>query len=200
MAKKRKILILNGPNLNLLGTRQPDIYGRLTLAQIEKRVRALAKELAVEIDFRQSNNEGELVSWIQQAAGKFAALVINPAAYTHTSLAMRDAISAVGIPTIEIHISNIHKREQFRHHSFIARGGGWANRGIRIEQLSVGIACCPSRAIRRKKSYSNNLPLPKFFLFISSINLSRSFSRSMVWLRNSLSSFCRGVYCGRVVS
>ena len=120
MAKQPKILILNGPNLNLLGTRQPDIYGRLTLAQIEKRVRALAKELAVEIDFRQSNNEGELVTWIQQAAGEFAAIVINPAAYTHTSLAMRDAISAVGVPTIEIHISNIHKREQFRHHSFIA--------------------------------------------------------------------------------
>ena len=141
MAKKQKILILNGPNLNLLGTRQPEIYGKLTLAQIEKHVRALAKELAVEIDFRQSNNEGELVSWIQQAAGKFAAIVINPAAYTHTSLAMRDAISAVGIPTIEIHISNIHKREQFRHHSFIAEVAVGTNCGIRIGQLSVGIAC-----------------------------------------------------------
>ena len=120
MARGKNILVLNGPNLNLLGTRQPDIYGRLTLAQIEKKVRALAKELGVAVDFRQSNSEGELVSWIQQAAGKFAAIVINPAAYTHTSLAMRDAISAVGIPTIEIHLSNIHKREQFRHHSFIA--------------------------------------------------------------------------------
>ena len=96
MAHKKKILILNGPNLNLLGTRQPEIYGNLTLAQSAKQVRALAKELAVEIDFRQSNNEGELVTWIQQAAGKFSAIVINPAAYTHTSLAMRDAISAVG--------------------------------------------------------------------------------------------------------
>ena len=120
MARGKNILVLNGPNLNLLGTRQPDIYDRLTLAQIEKKVRALAKELGVAVDFRQSNSEGELVSWIQQAAGKFAAIVINPAAYTHTSLAMRDAISAVGIPTIEIHLSNIHKREQFRHHSFIA--------------------------------------------------------------------------------
>ncbi len=90
-----------------MGTRQPDIYGKLTLAQIEKRVRALAKELAVEIDFRQSNNEGELVTWIQQAAGKFAALVINPAAYTHTSLAMRDAISAVGITD--------HRNSYFQH-------------------------------------------------------------------------------------
>jgi 3-dehydroquinate dehydratase-2 len=120
VAGKKKILVLNGPNLNLLGTRQPEIYGKLTLAQIEKKVRALAEELGVEIDFRQSNSEGELVTWIQQAAGNFAALVINPAAYTHTSLAIRDAISAVGIPAIEIHISNIHRREPFRHHSYIA--------------------------------------------------------------------------------
>jgi 3-dehydroquinate dehydratase II len=119
MAKK-KILVLNGPNLNLLGKRQPEIYGTLTLAQIEERTRELAKELKVEIDFRQSNSEGELITWIQEAATKFAAIVINPAAYTHTSLAMRDAISAVGIPAVEIHISNIHKREPFRHHSYIA--------------------------------------------------------------------------------
>jgi len=119
MAKK-KVLILNGPNLNLLGKRQPEIYGKLTLAQIEQKVRMLARELGIEIEFRQSNNEGELVTWIQEAANKFGAIVINPAAYTHTSLAMRDAISAVGIPTVEIHISNIHRRELFRHHSYIA--------------------------------------------------------------------------------
>lgn len=120
MARKKNILVLNGPNLNLLGTRQPEIYGKTTLAQIEKQLHALAKELGVEVDFRQSNSEGELVTWVQQAAGKFGAIVINLAAYTHTSLALRDAVSAVGIPTIEIHLSNIHKREQFRHHSFIA--------------------------------------------------------------------------------
>ena len=119
MAKK-KILVLNGPNLNLLGKRQPEIYGTLTLAQIEQRIRALAKELGIEIEVRQSNSEGELVTWIQEAANKFGAIVINPAAYTHTSLAMRDAVSAVGIPTVEIHISNIHRREPFRHHSYIA--------------------------------------------------------------------------------
>ena len=145
MAKQPKILILNGPNLNLLGTRQPDIYGRLTLAQIEKRVRALAKELVVEIDFRQSNNEGELVTWIQQAAGKFAAIVINPAAYTHTSLAMRDAISAVGVPTIEIHISNIHKREDFRHHSFIAEVAVGQIAGFGLDSYLLGLRAAVAR-------------------------------------------------------
>ena len=145
MAKQPKILILNGPNLNLLGTRQPDIYGKLTLAQIEKRVRALAKELAVEIDFRQSNSEGELVTWIQQAAGKFAASVINPAAYTHTSLAMRDAISAVGVPTIEIHISNIHKREDFRHHSFIAEVAVGQIAGFGLDSYLLGLRAAVAR-------------------------------------------------------
>jgi len=145
MAKPPKILILNGPNLNLLGTRQPDIYGRLTLAQIEKRVRASAKELAVEIDFRQSNSEGELVTWIQQAAGKFAAIVINPAAYTHTSLAMRDAISAVGVPTIEIHISNIHKREDFRHHSFIAEVAVGQIAGFGLDSYLLGLRAAVAR-------------------------------------------------------
>ena len=145
MAKQPRILILNGPNLNLLGTRQPDIYGRLTLAQIEKRVRALAKELAVKIDFRQSNSEGELVTWIQQAAGKFAAIVINPAAYTHTSLAMRDAISAVGVPTIEIHISNIHKREDFRHHSFIAEVAVGQIAGFGLDSYLLGLRAAVAR-------------------------------------------------------
>jgi len=115
-----KILFLNGPNLNLLGTREPEVYGRLSLADIEANVRARAKELKVEVEFRQSNQEGELVNWIQEAKGKFAAIVINAAAYTHTSLALRDAISAVGVPTIEIHLSNIHAREEFRHKSLIA--------------------------------------------------------------------------------
>ena len=115
-----KILFLNGPNLNLLGTREPEVYGRTTLADIEAQVRQHAKELKVEVEFRQSNQEGELVSWIQEAKGKFGVIVINAAAYTHTSVALRDAISAVGVPTIEIHLSNIPAREEFRHKSLIA--------------------------------------------------------------------------------
>jgi len=114
------VLFLNGPNLNLLGTREPEVYGKLTLADIEAMVREQATVLKVSVDFRQSNAEGELVGWIQQARGKFDAIVINAAAYTHTSVALRDAISAVGVPTIEIHLSNIHAREEFRHKSLIA--------------------------------------------------------------------------------
>ena len=116
----KKVLFLNGPNLNLLGKREPKVYGRTTLAEIEALVRRRAASLKVTVDFRQSNLEGELVSWIQQAKGKCDVLVINAAAYTHTSIALRDAIAAVGIPSIEIHLSNIHAREEFRHKSLLA--------------------------------------------------------------------------------
>jgi len=115
-----RILYLNGPNLNLLGTREPEKYGRTTLPEIETRVRQRGIELGADIDFRQSNVEGELVSWIQEAKDKFDWLVLNAAAYTHTSIALRDAIAAISIPTIEIHLSNVHAREEFRHKSLIA--------------------------------------------------------------------------------
>jgi 3-dehydroquinate dehydratase II len=115
-----KILFLNGPNLNLLGQREPEIYGRTTLAEIEAKVRERAVKIGVEVDFRQSNQEGELVAWIQQAKGKSDVIVLNAAAYTHTSIALRDAIAAGGTPTIEVHISNVHAREEFRHKSLIA--------------------------------------------------------------------------------
>jgi 3-dehydroquinate dehydratase II len=115
-----KVLFLNGPNLNLLGEREPEVYGRTTLKDIEANVRERAVQLGVEIEFRQSNLEGELIGWIQQAKGKFDVIVINAAAYTHTSIALRDAIVAVKVPTIEIHLSNIHAREEFRQKSLIA--------------------------------------------------------------------------------
>jgi 3-dehydroquinate dehydratase-2 len=115
-----RILFLNGPNLNLLGQREPEVYGRTTLTDIEAKVHERAKKLGVTVEFRQSNQEGELVAWIQQAKGAFDAIVLNAAAYTHTSVALRDAISAVGVPTIEIHLSNVHAREEFRHKSLIA--------------------------------------------------------------------------------
>ena len=115
-----RILLLNGPNLNLIGQREPEVYGRSTLADIEAKVRQKAKSLGAEVDFRQSNLEGELVTWIQQAKGHFDVIVLNAAAYTHTSVALRDAITAAGVPTIEIHLSNIHAREEFRHRSLIA--------------------------------------------------------------------------------
>jgi 3-dehydroquinate dehydratase-2 len=115
-----RVLFLNGPNLNLLGHREPSVYGKMTLADIEARVRGRANSLGASVDFRQSNSEGELVNWIQEAKGQFDVIVINAAAYTHTSVALRDAISAVAVPTIEIHLSNVHAREEFRHRSLIA--------------------------------------------------------------------------------
>jgi len=112
---------LNGPNLNMLGKREPNIYGRDTLADVEKSCRAHAKTLGLALDFRQSNHEGELVGWIQDARGKAAGIVINAAALTHTSVALLDALQAAEVPTIEVHLSNIYRREPFRHHSYISR-------------------------------------------------------------------------------
>ncbi len=115
-----KFLVINGPNLNMLGTREPEKYGTTTLPDIEKEITAHAKEKGVEVDFYQSNIEGEIVTAIQKAKGIYDGIVINPAAYTHTSVALRDAILAIELPTVEIHLSNIHTREEFRHHSYTA--------------------------------------------------------------------------------
>jgi 3-dehydroquinate dehydratase-2 len=115
-----RILVLHGPNLNLLGTREPSIYGSTSLEEVNMAIGQLARREGIHIEPRQSNHEGELVMWIQEARNHFDGLVINPAAYTHTSVAIRDAIVAVGLPAVEVHLSNIHRREAFRRRSFIA--------------------------------------------------------------------------------
>jgi 3-dehydroquinate dehydratase-2 len=115
-----RVLVLNGPNLNMLGVREPQTYGTMTLAQVEKLCAEEAAAVGLEVECRQSNHEGELVTWIQQAMGTFAAIVLNPGAYSHTSIAIHDAIKAVGLPVAEVHLSNIHAREAFRHHSYVS--------------------------------------------------------------------------------
>ena len=118
--KKSSILVVHGPNLNLLGTRETDVYGALTLDDIVDRLRTLASELRVKVESIQSNSEGDLVSAIQSARGKYDGILINPAAYTHTSVAIRDAVLAYEGPVVEVHLSNIYKREEFRHKSLVA--------------------------------------------------------------------------------
>jgi 3-dehydroquinate dehydratase-2 len=139
MAKKRKILVLHGPNLNMLGKREPKIYGRLTLDQINRKIAALAAELGVEIEARQSNIEGELVGWIQQAPKEFGAVILNAGAYTHSSIALRDALTAAGIPAVEVHLSNIYKREAFRKHSYIAEAAIGQITGFGVNSYLLGL-------------------------------------------------------------
>jgi 3-dehydroquinate dehydratase-2 len=117
---KKKILVLNGPNMNLLGEREPDIYGKKSLKEIEKEMAELCREAGIDVEFFQSNHEGVLVDKIGESKGKVGCIIINPAAFTHTSVAIRDALSAVKIPAIEVHLSNIYGREDFRKHSYIA--------------------------------------------------------------------------------
>jgi len=114
------VYVLNGPNLNLLGTREPEVYGHATLADIEKTVTARAKGQGLKVVFRQSNHEGDLVDWIQEAREKACGVIINPGAYGHTSIAIFDAFKALGKPIIEVHLSNPHQREAFRHHSYVS--------------------------------------------------------------------------------
>lgn len=116
----KSVLVLNGPNLNMLGLREPETYGADTLGDIEKACVAEGKTLGLTVTFRQSNHEGELVTWIQEARGKFDGVIINPAAYSHTSVAIHDALRLLDVPIIEVHLTNIHTREPFRHHSFVS--------------------------------------------------------------------------------
>ena len=120
MSATHRILVLNGPNLNLLGTREPDIYGRVTLDDIEQACLDHAQDLDMTVDFRQSNAEGELISWVQEARDNHHGIVLNAAGYSHTSIALMDAVKACGVPCVEVHLSNVLRRESFRHHSHIA--------------------------------------------------------------------------------
>ena len=115
------IAVLNGPNMNMLGLRQPHLYGSATLDDVEALCAETAEQLGLAIDFRQTNGEGELITWVQQCRGRAAGIVINPAGYTTTSIALMDALLATELPTIEVHITNIHRREEFRHHSFVSK-------------------------------------------------------------------------------
>ena len=121
VAKAPKVLILNGPNLNMLGTRQPEIYGAVTLADIEADCERRGQDLGLTVECRQSNSEGELVGWIQAARKDAQAVIINPGAYSHTSVAILDALLAVDLPVVEVHLSNIYRREEFRHHSYVSK-------------------------------------------------------------------------------
>ncbi len=141
----KTIFVLNGPNLNLLGTREPDQYGKTTLADIETMARETARELGYAVEFRQSNHEGVLVDWIQEAGTTAAGLVINPAAYTHTSVALHDAIRALAIPAVEIHLSNVHAREAFRAHSYVSPVADGVICGFGAHSYTLGIRALVSK-------------------------------------------------------
>jgi len=157
MIKMKKVLVIHGPNLQLLGTREPDVYGTFSLEDINGQLHAMAKDMGLGLEILQSNHEGDIVDAIGKASGKFDAIIINPAAYTHTSVALRDAITGTGVPTIEIHLSNIHTREEFRHHSMIAavcRGqicGFGANSYILGLQAAVNIKVDQKTAVSSSK-------------------------------------------------
>ena len=151
----RSLLVLHGPNLNLLGTREPEIYGTLTLPALDDLIRAAAKEAGAEADIRQSNNEGELVGWIQAARGRYDALVINAAAYTHTSIAIRDAIAAAEIPAVDVHLSNIHRREAFRRRSYVAQVAVGQVSGFGAHSYVLGIQAAVHHLRGRKGTSSS---------------------------------------------
>ena len=133
------ITVLNGPNLNLLGTREPEKYGHATLDDVEALCAEAAEELGLAIDFRQTNGEGELVTWVQECRGRSAGIIINPAGYTTTSIALLDALLAVGLPVIEVHITNIHRREEFRHHSFVSKAATGVIAGLGVQGYALAL-------------------------------------------------------------
>lgn len=134
-----RLLVLHGPNLNLLGQREPEVYGSLTLDQINSSLEELAKEIGCTLSFMQSNHEGEMIDAIHGAVGSFEGIIINPAAYTHTSVAIRDAFAAVALPFVEVHISNVYRREEFRHHSYLASLAIGQISGFGVESYLLGL-------------------------------------------------------------
>ncbi len=146
-----KILVIHGPNLNLLGKREPKVYGKVSIAEIDKTLAKLAKENKVSLEIYQSNHEGEIVTKLQDADGAFDAVVMNPAAYTHTSIAIRDAVAAVKTPVVEVHLSNIYARESFRHESLIApvAAGQIAGFGAKSYELGFWAALCLARGKKK---------------------------------------------------
>ncbi|WP_152044610.1 type II 3-dehydroquinate dehydratase [Aureimonas psammosilenae] len=142
------VYVLNGPNLNLLGKRQPEIYGSETLADVERDCRVLADELGLSLRFHQSNHEGEIIDWIHEAREGAVAIVINPAAYTHTSVAILDALNAFEGTVIEVHISNVHKRESFRHHSFVSLRADGVIAGLGTEGYRLALRRVASLAAK----------------------------------------------------
>ena len=133
------ITVLNCPNLNLLGTREPEKYGHATLDDVEALCAEAAEDLGLAIDFRQTNGEGELVTWVQECRGRSAGIIINPAGYTTTSIALLDALLAVGLPVIEVHITNIHRREEFRHHSFVSKAATGVIAGLGVQGYALAL-------------------------------------------------------------
>ncbi len=133
------VAVLNGPNLNMLGVRQPAVYGAATLDDVEQVCAATAEQLAIAIDFRQTNGEGELVSWVQECRGRARGIVINPGAYSHTSVALLDALLAVELPTVEVHLTNIHRREEFRRHSYVSRAAAGVICGLGIRGYALAL-------------------------------------------------------------
>ncbi|MGC5049118.1 type II 3-dehydroquinate dehydratase [Micrococcus porci] len=144
-AARLPLLVLNGPNLNMLGTREPEKYGSETLEDVRALTAVRAAEHGLEVDFRQSNHEGELVDWIQEARTGFSGILINPAAYSHTSVAIRDALAAVPAPIVEVHITNIHAREEFRHHSFVSGVATAVIAGAGTQGYALGVDVLAAR-------------------------------------------------------
>jgi 3-dehydroquinate dehydratase-2 len=143
------IAVLNGPNMNMLGLREPERYGSATLDDVEQLCAETAEELGLAIDFRQTNSEGEIVSWVQECHGRAAGIVINPAGYTNTSIALMDALLAVGLPVIEVHVTNIHRREEFRHRSFVSLAAVGVICGLGVRGYALALEAMADLVLER---------------------------------------------------